>query len=306
MKTQVTRNVIGAAMFSLLCLALPAQAQRGGGGGEELKQLAAKPTPRTADGRPDLSGRWGGGDGGAGAGGASGFKDGVHTLIFGSVIEGVDPEKDAITADSGLHGEESRKQREARNAPEYKPELRAKREAMATDQNHHDPTAYSCQPHGVPRMGAPAFIVQQPDRVIFLYGSNPYSTFRMIPTDGRPHRSSAEVDQSGMGDPVGRWEGDTLVIETTGFDEDSTWFGRDGYFHSDAMKVTERFTRKGDTLEYQATVEDPKVLMKPFNMSPTPQVIRKGDPKAILYNSDYPCDIEVHDFRQYADRYNHL
>jgi hypothetical protein len=79
--------------------------------------------------------------------------------------------------------------------------------------------------------------------------------YRVIPTDGRGHRVNA--NPSDYGDSVGRWEGNTLVIETTGFSED-TWFGEDGYFHSDAMRVTERLWREGENLVWQATVEDPK------------------------------------------------
>ena len=62
---------------------------------------------------------------------------------------------------------------------------------------------------------------------------------------------------------VGHWEGDTLVVETTNF-VDETWFGEDGYFHSDAMRVVERFWRVGENLAYQVTVDDPKVLTQPW------------------------------------------
>ena len=70
----------------------------------------------------------------------------------------------------------------------------------------------------------------------------------MIPTDGRAHRAGDNYDPTSMGDSVGHWEGNTLVIDSTGFD-DTTWFGNAGYFHSDAMHVIERLTRKGDTLD---------------------------------------------------------
>ena len=94
------------------------------------------------------------------------------------------------------------------------------------------------------------------------------------------------------------------MVETTSFDADSTWFAGDGAFHTDAMKVTERFTRKGDTLEYSAVVEDPNVLAKPFNVTPTPQILHLGDAKEIFYNDDLPCD--PHDFKVHADHENHL
>ena len=69
-----------------------------------------------------------------------------------------------------------------------------------------------------------------------------------------------------MGDSRGRWDGDTLVIETTGF-LGTTWFDRSGNFHSDALRVVERITpRSPDTLLYEATIEDPNVFTRPWTM----------------------------------------
>ena len=70
-----------------------------------------------------------------------------------------------------------------------------------------------------------------------------------------------------MGWSNGRWEGDTLVIEVTG-NNDETWFDRAGNFHSDAMKVTERYTlRNPDVIDYEATIEDPKTFTRPWKIS---------------------------------------
>ena len=318
-------NVMNVVVLAMLCLpAMGTSAQdKPKGAGDDVKVLAAKPTPKAADGHPDLSGRWVGLNSGSDAATFPGNGNGgrvegkVHDLYFGTPIPGANPETDAITTHYGDRGsgEDKRKAREAKNKPAYKPEFQAKVDAMGRDANHNDPTMYSCLPAGVPRMGAPAQILQTPGLVIFLYASyssktssgpaNPYSTYRVIPTDGRAHRKGDDYDPNPMGDPVGHWEGNTLVVETTGFD-DSTWFGRDGYFHTDAMRVTERFTRKGDTLEYSAIVEDPNVLTKPFNLNPQPLTLKKGGPKDILYNGDYPCDIGVHNFREHADHENHL
>ena len=69
-----------------------------------------------------------------------------------------------------------------------------------------------------------------------------------------------------MGQSAGRWDGDTFVIENTGFDE-RTWFDRAGNYHSDELKVTERFTFTGpDTLSYEATIQDPKVFSRPWKI----------------------------------------
>ena len=97
--------------------------------------------------------------------------------------------------------------------------------------------------------------------LIFLYEEISGDVYRIIPTDGRKHREDA--NPSYYGDAVGHWEGDTLVVETTNFVEE-TWFGEDGYFHSDAMRVIERFWRVGENLAYQVTVDDPKVLTQPW------------------------------------------
>ena len=105
-----------------------------------------------------------------------------------------------------------------------------------------DPAFY-CKPQGIPRMGPPNQIIQTPGQVVFLYLQG--NTFRVIPTDGRPHR--ADTDSSYLGDSVGRWEGETLVVEVKNFNDD-TWLVSDGYFHTEKMKVIERFRREGDTL----------------------------------------------------------
>ena len=312
MKAAMTSRLAKAIALAILCTpVLRATAQdtyRKPEPPDDVNALAAKPTPKAADGHPDLSGRWVQ----LSVQGPSRFgarvQGNVHELYFGTPIEGADPDKDAVLAVSnGGTGEERRKVRQARNMPAYKPEFQAKVEMMGKDSNHYDPTTYSCLPAGVPRIGAPGMITQSPGIVVLLYtyslgnNSTPYSTFRVVPTDGRPHRTADDYDPNPWGDPVGQWEGNTLVIETTGFDE-STWFGPDGYFHSDAMKVTERFTRKGDTLEYAAIVEDPKVLTEPFNLNPVPLTLKKVN--EILYNGDYPCD--AHDFIEHADHENHL
>ena len=146
------------------------------------------------------------------------------------------------------------------NKPPYKPELAAKVKDLSDRQSQEDPAFY-CKPAGVPRMGAPSQILQMPGQVVFLYATN---LFRLVPTDGRPHRT--DIDTSYMGDSVGRWDGDTLVVDVNNLNDD-TWLGPDGYFHTEAMHVVERLTRNGDTLTYQATVEDPNVFTKPWVMN---------------------------------------
>jgi hypothetical protein len=87
---------------------------------------------------------------------------------------------------------------------------------------------------------------------------------------------------------VGRWEGDTLVIDSISF-IDTTWLGRGGFFHSDRMHVVEKFTRQGDTLIYDVTVEDPEVLVEPWVL-PTRVIRRNTNPNAGLLRERGNCE----------------
>jgi hypothetical protein len=88
-----------------------------------------------------------------------------------------------------------------------------------------------------------------------------------------------------MGQSVGRWDGDTLVVDVTGLN-DQTWFDRSGNFHSDALHVVERYTRiSPDVISYEATIEDPKVFTRPWTMSMP--LYRRQEPNAQLM--DFKC-----------------
>jgi hypothetical protein len=130
----------------------------------------------------------------------------------------------------------------------------------------------TCQPLGVPREGPPRRIVQSANDVIFFYGEyvdggGGYGEYRVIPTDDRKHDEKKAIESTYMGYTVGRWEGDTLVLDSISF-VDTTWLGRGGLFHSADMHVVEKFTRKGDEILYEVTVEDPDVLLEPWVMEP--------------------------------------
>jgi len=156
----------------------------------------------------------------------------------------------------------------ALHTPSYKPEFQAKVDMMGKDVNHYDPTTFTCMPAGVPRIGTPGMIMQSPGFVVMLYGPRPYSTYRVIPTDGRPHREGLEPTY--YGDSVGKWEGDTLVIDSVNF---KRWILDDYHYtdptktrwHSDALHTVERLRRDGDKLLYQITIDDPKIFTKPFS-----------------------------------------
>jgi hypothetical protein len=121
-----------------------------------------------------------------------------------------------------------------------------------------------CYLAGVPRtMYLPyPFQILQTDEEVMIF-SEYVHTSRWIPLKELPRYEGYE---SWMGDPRGRWEGDTLVVESVGFN-DQTWFDHSGNHHSDALKTTERLTRTApDTITYEVTIEDPKVFSRPWTM----------------------------------------
>jgi len=123
--------------------------------------------------------------------------------------------------------------------------------------------ATGCFPPGVPRIYLQPFpleIVQTPGRVLIIYEFSHY--IRQIWTDGRKHNT--DLGATWMGDSIGTWEGDTLVVDTIGFN-DKTWLDRGGHPHSDQLHVTERIRRTDPkTLQVAVTMEDAKAYTKPW------------------------------------------
>lgn len=278
---------ISLAAFVVVSAASIALAQgRGGGarGGGAAAQANA-PTPRLADGHPDLSGTWGGG----GGGGREYEVDdkGNATDIFPSRRCAPTQVKCSEYTNQSYDGEFTAR-REA-NRPLYRPEYWDKVQYLDMNTNKEDPI-FQCQPLGVPRVGPPARILQTASDVVFLYAAGGASTqpaeYRVIPTDGRPFDPVRSQDVYFYGLSVGHWEGDTLVVESIAFN-DLTWLDKGGLFHSDKMKVTEKFTRDGNNMVYDVTVTDPEVLLEPWHM--TPRRLRLNtDPKAFLPEG-LPC-----------------
>jgi len=136
----------------------------------------------------------------------------------------------------------------------------------ANDSN--DPV-YGCFPPGVPRIylhRRPMEIVQNSNEVIMLFE---YARLvRQIYTDGRPHDDFLDPPLW-MGDSIGKWEGDTLVVDAIGFN-DKTWLDRIGHPHSDALHVVERIRRVDHgTLEDDITIDDSKAYKKPWTIQTT-------------------------------------
>jgi hypothetical protein len=149
-------------------------------------------------------------------------------------------------------------------SPSYKREFLEKVKHLSDHESKLDPVFYCGKP-GIPRIGPPRKIVQLPTETIFFYEDISGDPYRIIPTDGRPHRANA--NPSHYGDSVGRWEGAVFVVDARNFVDD-TWIGENGYFHSSEMRVTERLWKDGDNLVWQAIVEDPAVLTARWVMPP--------------------------------------
>jgi hypothetical protein len=126
----------------------------------------------------------------------------------------------------------------------------------------NNPT-FDCYPPGVPQVYFYPLLVelvQLPNKVIQIFEYD--HTIRYIYTDGRPHPPAEEWTPTYMGHSIGHYEGDTLVVDTVGFN-DKTWLDRVGHAHSDQMHLIERFRRVDhDTLQISMTIEDPKTYTR--------------------------------------------
>jgi hypothetical protein len=217
------------------------------------------PTPRLPNGKPDLTGSWNPGNK-------------FFIWRYGNrrcaptQLEGCSP-----AWNQTLDFEFEAASRFGPNRPIYKPENWDKVIYLDMWTNRDDPVM-TCQPLGIPRQGAPGRIFHTEEDITLIYGrggdgGGGYSDFRVIPTDGRPFDENAIQVTKYTGHSVAHWEGDTLVIESVGF-EPGTWLARGGFFHSENMKVYERFTRQGDEILYEVTVDDPDVLLQPWKQNP--------------------------------------
>jgi len=217
---------------------------------------ASAQTPRMANGKPDMTGNWNS----AGMNWRYGNRRCSPTQVECSrqINQTMDFEFEAPS-------------RFGPNRPLYKPEHWDKVQQLDMWTNKEDPVM-TCQPLGLPRHGPPRRIVQSANDIIFFYGQyadggGGQGEYRIIPTDGRKHDPQRAIESKYYGYTVGRWEGDTLVLDSIAF-VDSTWLARGGFFHSDQLHVIEKLTRQGAEIKYEVTVEDPEVLVEPWVMTP--------------------------------------
>jgi len=139
----------------------------------------------------------------------------------------------------------------------------------SSNNSKYDPEGY-CLPPGGPRMMAtpyPMEIIQLPEqkRIIMIFEGATH-IWREIYMDGRPHPQGDELNPTYLGHSVGHWEGETLVVDVVGFNE-QTWMDYFGHPHTDMLHVVERFSRPNkNTLAYEATLDDPGAYTKPFTL----------------------------------------
>ena len=163
----------------------------------------------------------------------------------------------------------------------YQPWAVERRDENAANWLTRDPEI-KCYLPGVPRatyLPYPFQIAQSTNKIMILYEfANANRTIHLDRSDESPI-------ESWMGHSIGRWDGETLVVEASGFN-DRTWFDRAGNFHSEALRVTERYTPMSPHhLEYVATIEDPKVFTRPWTMRMT--LYRRTEPNAQVL--EYKC-----------------
>jgi hypothetical protein len=195
------------------------------------------PPPRTRDGKPDLSGVW----------------------IYPCTIVTTCFQQGSIFFDLTF----------APNKPQIQMTPWAAGIAAQRESRDHvdDPLAY-CLPAGYPRIAVqyPFKIVMSDREIVFLHESAVGNTFRQVFMDGR--QLPTDAAPTWLGYSVGRWDGDTLVVETSGF-RDGGWLDtRKGRPHSDALRVSERFRRLSvGQLEWSFTITDPKAYVRPFTVT---------------------------------------
>ena len=229
--------VLAATALSLIPLSATGQRRGGSRDGKKAPQFS-----RLADGKPDMQGYW-------------------ETRNFFSAFDLETHEKAEFGVPAG-HGV-------VVDPPNgkipYQPWALEKKKDILEHHLFDDPQAH-CWLSGVPRQMYTPFgfqILQPPGYVVLLYEA--FHSYRIIPLDGRPHASAAI--HMFEGDSRGHWERDTLVVDVTNQNE-KTWFDMAGNFHSDALHVIERYTMTDlNTIQYEATLEDPKVFTQPWKIA---------------------------------------
>jgi hypothetical protein len=222
------------------------------------------PAPRLPDGHVDLSGHWLPNSAGQGVSG----RDGVDPAARRQFDPKATPEE----------------------PPSFQPWAAEKIKNMTPVERELAKSSVNCTPRGLPAIWLQnpysTVIVHTPTMMAQLY--EVLNNWRLVYTDGRPVPKDPEPWYHGTS--TTHWEGDTLVVNSFGFDE-RTYVMPTGWFHSDAMKVTERYTRPSKNyLIVQITVDDPKVLAKPWTSAPRRWTLGNGEVYEFYCTNNHELD----------------
>jgi hypothetical protein len=251
MKSHVRVGVALAAAL-ILVLTVAARAQDARPAEYAVKPMPpGGPAPRLANGKPDFSGHWL--PNGAGQGVSGRF--GVDPAARGTFDPKVTPEL----------------------PPAFQPAAAAKMKSMTQVERELARSSVNCMPRGLPAIWLQnpysTVIVHTPMMMAQLF--EVLNNWRLIHLDGRPVPKNPEPWFHGTSNP--RWDGDTLVVESFGFDE-RTYVSANGWFHSEDLKVTERYSRPSmNYLIVEITVDDPKVLERPWKSAPRRWTLGNGE-----------------------------
>ena len=246
------RNVGLALVVSAVALGLPLEAL-----GQSKPESKTESTEdwhpgTTLDGQPDMQGSW--------------------SVIGGAIHIEHNLEDGSDKAHIAIHGQKFNESHVVINPPDnkipYLPSALAQRKLHLENiynpnRKYRDPVT-SCMLRGVPRVLFRGVQILQPRGMVVIMSEENHA-YRIIPLDKRAH-VGANI-KLWMGDSRGWWEGQTLVIDARNFN-DQSWFDRSGNFHSDSLRVVERWTFVSqDRIDYEATIEDPMVFTKPWKMA---------------------------------------
>jgi hypothetical protein len=229
------------------------------------KPNLSAPAPRASKGKPDLSGVWQ----------TEPAPPGEIERLFGNIAYEAVPGDDPTTFNKYFFNILADfKPQEAPIRPEAAAELTRKR---AQGLGFKDGPPSHCLPLGVPGADilsyAPYKIIQAPGVIVMLYEVD--NTRRQVYTDGR--KLPVDPQPAWLGYSVGHWEGDTLVVDTAGFN-DKSWLDAIGHPHSEALRVQERFRRLDfGHMELQVTIDDPKIFTRPFSIKVTQLLLPDSD-----------------------------
>ena len=245
----------------VLVIAVSLIAARSAAGQASAAQAAAPAekrwdAPRTKDGQPDIQGYWSQRSDITTYSIQAGFEDrDEHTRIGGQAPQKGRPVIDP--PDGKIPYQPSAAEKAAFHYSQHKKPSKVE---------YLDPVS-RCFEEGVPRINYQGNmrILQFRNQIVILHEFGHH--YRVIYLDGRP--PIGDTLKLWMGDSRGRWEGNTLVVDVTNHN-DKTWFDIVGSFHSDAMRIQERWTfASADRIDYVATIEDPKVFARPWKLAVT-------------------------------------